>query len=311
MSDNPYTILGVKKNASQKEIKAAYRKFAKELHPDINPGDIEAEERFKKISAAYNFLSDEDRRARFDRGEIDASGMEKQQQQFYRTYAGDDPRQQYYSTSGFSDFGSESDLFSELFGRAAGSARGRARHGPQQGADVQYQLNVDFLDAALGAKRRITMPDGVSLDITIPVGIKTGQKIRLKGKGMPGLNKGPNGNAYVKIDVFAHRVFRREGNDIQVELPITLDEAVLGGKIAVPTVHGKVTMNVPAGASTGQILRLKGKGITPRGKKAPGDQLVSLKIVMPRDIDEELKTFMQGWREKHAYSVRRDLEGAI
>ncbi|MCF8467817.1 MAG: DnaJ domain-containing protein [Sneathiella sp.] len=313
MSENPYDLLGVKANAPDKEIKAAYRKLAKELHPDLNPGDAKAEERFKAISSAYSLLSDKEQRARFDRGEIDASGKEKPQQQYYRSYADAGPETHYYSSEGFSDFGDESDLFSELFRRAqaGGKADGRSAHGPRRGEDVRYQLKVDFLDAVLGAKKRIMMPDRSALDITVPAGIRDGQTIRLKGKGSPGFNKGPNGDAYVKIEVAPHRIFKREGHDILLDVPITLDEAVLGAKIEVPTIHGKVSLSVPAGASSGQVLRLKGKGISGAKAAAAGDQLVRLKITLPKEIDPELQAFMQDWQGKNSYSVRQDLEGAI
>jgi len=307
VNENPYDILGVKAGASDKEIKSAYRKLAKDLHPDLNPGNQSAEARFKTVSAAYNLLKDKDQRARFDRGEIDASGAEKPQNPFYRSHAGSGPDHQYYDASGFSDFGSESDLFANLFGH--GGARAQ-RQGPRKGADVQYQLNVDFLDAARGAKRRIIMPDGKTLNIAVPAGVEDGKKMRLKGKGMPGFEGGPSGDAYVKIEVSQHRDFRRDGKNILIDLPITLDEAVLGGKVTVATIHGNVSVPVPAGANSGQVLRLKGKGIIPLKSTGPGDQLVTLKIVMPKKIDDELQTFMRAWQEKNAYSVRQNFEGA-
>ena len=312
MSDNPYTILGVKADASDKEIKSAYRKLAKGLHPDLNPGDTAAEERFKSISAAYNFLKDKDNRARFDAGEIDASGMEKPQENYYHTYAGDGPEQRYYDTSGFRDFSDESDLFAELFARAqAESARKKAAQPPHRGFDAQYHLKIDFLEAALGGKRRVTLPDGSTLDIKVPAGIKDGQKIRLKGQGMPGFKGGDRGDAFVKIEVLPHKIFKRDGKDILLELPITLDEAILGGKVAVPTIHGKLMMNIPPGARTGQVLRLKDKGIVSGKNRSPGNQLVSLKVVMPKKIDDELRDFMKSWREKNAYEVRQDIEGDL
>jgi len=309
VSDNPYDILGVKPDASDKEIKSAYRKLAKNLHPDLNPGDKKAEEKFKTISAAYNLLSDKEQRARFDRGEIDASGAERPDHAYYKTYAGEGPHQQYYSSGGFADFGDESDLFSELFGRASRGGHGRHhRTAAFRGADVQYAFEVSFMDAALGAKRRVTMPDGASLEITVPQGVSDGQTLRLKGKGNAGHGGGPNGDAYVKVTVTPHRYFKRRGRDILLEVPITLDEAVLGSKVTVPTLHGKVAVPVPSGASSGQTLRLKGKGIKAAGGPS-GDQLVSLKIIMPAKPDEELKAFMTGWKDKHSYSVRQAFEG--
>ncbi|MEX0827938.1 MAG: DnaJ C-terminal domain-containing protein, partial [Haliea sp.] len=244
MSDNPYDLLGVQPIASDKEIKSAYRRLAKELHPDLKPGDTKAEERFKAISSAYAILGNKEQRARFDRGEIDATGKERPDPQYYRNYAGEGPETHYYTSDAFGDFGDESDLFSELFRRARAGA-GADEHGPQgpiRGQDVHYQLKVDFLDAARGAKKRITMPDGSTLDVSVPADIRDGQSIRLKGKGTPGFNKGPYGDAYVKIDVAPHRLFQRKGRDILLDLPISLDEAVLGTKIAVPTIHGKVNM---------------------------------------------------------------------
>ncbi len=312
MSDNPYKILGVKADASDKKIKSVYRKLAKDLHPDLNPGDAVAEERFKTITAAYNFLSNKENRARFDAGEIDASGMEKPQENYYHSYAGNGPEQQYYDTSGFRDFSDESDLFAELFARAqAESARKKAAQPPHKGFDAQYHLKIDFLEAALGAKRRVTLPDGSILDIKVPAGIDDGQKIRLKGQGMAGFKGGARGDAYVKIEVLAHKAFRRNGKDILLELPITLDEAILGGKIAVPTIHGTLMMNIPSGARSGQVLRLKGKGIATGKNHAPGNQLVSLKVDMPKKIDDELRDFMKTWREKNAYEVRQDIEGDL
>ncbi|MEH6526834.1 MAG: DnaJ C-terminal domain-containing protein [Sneathiella sp.] len=314
MKGNPYELLGIKPDASEKEIKSAYRQLAKELHPDLNPGDARAEERFKEISSAHALLSDKEQRARFDRGEIDAAGNEKSQpqQQYYRSYAESGPEHHYYNTGGFSDFGDESDLFSELFGRAhAKGSTGWKPDGPYRGSDVQYQLKVDFLDAVCGAKRRITMPDGSNLDVTVPAGIEDGQNLRLKGKGTPGGNGGSSGDAFVKIEIFPHRNFKRDKRNILLELPISLDEAVLGAKIPVPTIQGTVTMAIPVGASSGQILRLKGKGISASGKKTTGDQLVQLKIVLPKNIDPELQAFFESWQQKNSYAVRKNLEGAI
>lgn len=307
MSDNPYDILGVKKDATDKEIKAAYRKLAKALHPDLNPGDAEAEARFKAVSAAYGLLGDPEKRARFDRGEIDASGAETPQNPFYRQYAGDGAQHHYYSDQGFSDFGDESDFFSELFGRAR-QAGGARRGAAFKGADLRYRLTVDFTDAALGAKRRVTMPDGVSLDITVPAGIADGQTLRLKGKGMPGHGGGPAGDAYVTVEVAPHALFKRQGKDILMDLPITIDEAILGGKVTVPTLHGKLSVPVPAGSSTGRTLRLRGKGLKGPKDAEAGHQFVTLRVVLPDEVDDELKEFMTRWREKHQYDVRQDLE---
>ncbi len=304
MSEDPYKVLGVARDASQDAIRKAYRKLAKEAHPDLNPGDKNAEDRFKAISGAYDIVGDADKRAPFDRGEIDASGTERpSQQDFYRQYADADGGSRYQSSAGFDDFADLSDLFSDMFQR---TGRGGGNRGSRQmrGQDLRYQLPVDFLDAVNGAKRRVTMPDGKTLDIAVPPGTRSGQTLRLKGKGMPGMNGAPDGDALVEIQVGGHPLFERDGDDIVVELPISIDEAVLGGKVAVPTITGKVNITIPRGASSGQTLRLRGKGVPAGRNRAAGDQRVKLKIVMPPEIDDDLETFMTSWRESHAYKPR-------
>ena len=302
--DDPYQILGVAKDASQDAIRKAYRKLAKELHPDLNPGNKEAEARFKEVSAANNLLSDPEQRARYDRGEIDASGVERLQQNYYRQYAETDPTGRYTSTAGMGDFEDVSDLFADLFG-GRGDARGTIR---AKGRDLRYQLHVDFLDAVNGAAKRISMPDGTALDLTIPPGIRDGGVLRLKGKGYPGFGGGPAGDALVEIAVRPHPQFSLDGSDIVVELPITIDEAVLGGKVEVPTISGRVAMTVPKGSSTGHTLRLKGKGV--KSKSGVGDQRVILQVVLPDKIDPELETFMTKWREQNHYDPRAKLRSA-
>jgi DnaJ-class molecular chaperone len=306
MADDPYSVLGVAKTASAADITKAYRKLAKKLHPDLNPGDKAAEEKFKKVTAAYDIVGDETKRARYDRGEIDASGQEKPQQRYYREYAGGEDGARYRSAAGFEDIGEFSDLFGDLFGRGgAAGARGGARFS-MRGQDAQYRLEVDFLDAVKGTKTRITLPDGETLGVTIPAGVTDGQVLRLKGKGHPGLGEGEPGDALVEISVKPHPVFKREGDDIIVEVPITFDEAVLGGKVEVPTIGGRVFATIPVGSNTGQTLRLKGRGI--RSKSGTGDQLVKLNVVMPERIDDELKDFAETWRKNHAYDPRRKLK---
>jgi DnaJ-class molecular chaperone len=307
MADDPYSILGVAKTASAADITKAYRKLAKKLHPDLNPGDKAAEEKFKTITAAYDIVGDEEKRGRFDRGEIDAAGQERPQQRYYREYAGGEDGARYRSASGFEDIGGFSDLFGDLFGRGgAAGGRGGARFS-MRGQDAQYRLDVDFLDAVKGTKTRITLPDGDTLDVTIPPGVSDGQVLRLKGKGHPGMGEGESGDALVEITVRPHAVFKREGEDIVVEVPITFDEAVLGGKVEVPTIGGRVFATIPAGSNTGQTLRLKGRGIKSKSGTA-GDQLVKLNVVMPEPIDDELKSFAERWRESHAYDPRRKLK---
>lgn len=305
MADDPYQILGVAKTASQDEIRKAYRKLAKELHPDLRPGDKSAEERFKKVSAAYAVVGDEKQRARFDRGEIDASGAEKPpEQEFYRQYAGGDQGRRYQSSAGYEDIGDLGDVFADLFGRRGGGGGGP--RGPMQGGDLLYQLEVEFLDAVNGAKRRLNLPDGTTIDLNIPAGTEDGAVLRLKGKGRPGREGGPSGDALVEIAVKPHPVFKRDGRDIVVELPITVDEALLGGKVEVPTASGRVNVTVPKGSSSGDTLRLKGKGLHGKGG-ADGDQRVVLKIVAPPSVDDELQKFMTDWREKHRYDPRAKL----
>jgi len=305
MAEDLYTDLGVVRTASADDITKAYRKLAKRLHPDLNPGDKAAEERFKKVSHAYSILNDEDKRGRYDRGEIDASGQERPQQRYYRDYAGGEDAARYRSSASFEDIGAFSDLFGDVFAQGAGGRHG-GRTFKMRGQDAQYRLDVSLLDAVTGAKQRITLPDGNTLDVSLPQGVSNGQAIRLKGKGMPGLGGGPPGDALVEIAVRPHPVFRRDGNDILIDLPISFDEAVLGGKIEVPTVGGKVSATVPPGANTGQTLRLKGRGVKTKG--GTGDQLVTLRVMMPEAVDDDLKTFAESYRAKHGYDPRRKLK---
>jgi DnaJ-class molecular chaperone len=308
MAEDLYSVLGVPKTASAGDITKAYRKLAKKLHPDLNPGDKAAEEKFKKITAAYDILGDAEKRGRYDRGEIDASGQERPQQHYYREYAGGQDGARYRSTAGFEDIGAFSDLFGDLFGERGGmreGGRGGARFS-MRGPDAQYRLEVDFLDAVNGTKTRITLPDGGTLDVAIPAGVTDGQVLRLKGKGGPGIGEGEPGDALIEISVRPHPVFKREGDDIIVEVPITFDEAVLGGKVEVPTIGGRVFATVPPGSNTGQTLRLKGRGI--KTKSGTGDQLVKLSVVLPERIDDDLKGFAETWREAHRYDPRRKLK---
>lgn len=305
MPDDPYSVLGVARNASDAEIRKAYRKLAKKLHPDLHPGDKAAEERFKAVSAAYELLGDPERRARFDRGEIDASGAERPEQRFYRSYADADGGGRYYTASGFEDLSDVSDIFAEMFGR-----RRRGRGGfDLRGQDVRYRLDVDFLDAANGARRRITLPDGKEIDLAIPPGVESGKVLRLKGEGAPGIGKGPPGDALIEIGVRPHAFFRRDGRDIILDLPIAIDEAILGAQVEVPTIAGRVRMTVPKGSSTGDVLRLRGRGVKDRSGRV-GDQKVILKIEAPPQVDQELEDFMRSWRERHRYDPRRGMRTA-
>ena len=295
MAKDPYAVLGVAKTASADDIKKAYRKLVKQLHPDLHPGDKKAADRFKDVAAAYDIVGDPDKRAKFDKGEIDESGQERAQQRYYREYADEGGARQYQSARGFADFGEFSDLFGDFFGGGAG--------GPPRGQHVHYRLEVDFLTAATGGQQRITMPDGKQLGVTIPEGVTDGQTLRLKGLGHPGPADGPPGDALIEVHVRPHPQFERRGDDIVSDLAIGLDEAVLGGKVEAPTISGRVIVAIPKGASSGQSLRLKGKGIKGKGGTM-GDHLIRLKIVLPKIIDDELSSFMQSWREKHAYDPR-------
>jgi len=304
MNKDPYAALGLKKTATDAEIKKAYRKIARDSHPDLNPGDSKAEAKFKAASVAYDLLKDPELRRRFDVGEIDATGAEQQpERKFYREYA-EQPGHGYQSSHGYEDFGDMSDMFADIL-RQRG-AQGRQAGGfDARGADVRYMLEVEFMDAVKGGKKRITLPSGDNLEVKIPEGTADGQAIRLRGKGGEGYGKGARGDAYVTINVRGHKIFTRDGNDILVTLPITIDEAVLGGKVATPTIHGSVNLTIPKGANSGQTLRLRGKGVK-RGRKT-GDQKVELQIKMPPNVDTDLDKFMQDWRKDHAYNPRRGM----
>ena len=304
MNDDPYTVLGVAKTASEADIQKAYRKLAKAHHPDLNPGNAEAEERFKAASAAYQLLKDPEQRARFDRGEIDASGAERQQHPFYREYADADRGARYASSAGYEDLGDASDFFADLFGRRGGGAGGQGgTRFSARGQDVLYHLDLDFLDAASGTVRRVTTPNGETLDITIPAGIRDGGTLRLKGKGGAGFGDGPPGDALVEISVRPHPIFTREEDDIVVELPVALDEAVLGAKVEVPTIAGDVRLTIPKGSSSGDVLRLRGRGIKAKGR-ADGNQRVVLKVVVPKEPDAALTQCMEALRERRSEDPR-------
>jgi DnaJ-class molecular chaperone len=292
LSADPYETLGVKKDASQEEIQKAYRRLAKKHHPDLNPGNKEAEEQFKAISTAYDVLGDADKRARYDRGEIDAQGAERPQHRYYRDFADAGEGGPYVNAGGFADFGDADDLFAELFARRGGGGQAAFR---MRGQDVRYRLEVDFLDAVNGAKKQIQLPDGSVLDVTIPPGTRDGQVLRLRGKGRPGIGGGTPGDALIEIGLRPHPLFTRKGDDIHIELPISLREAVLGGKVKAPTPSGAVTVTIPKWSNTGKTLRLKGKGV-PRPDGSKGDEFVTLKLVLPPKPDPDLEQFVAQWK---------------
>ena len=293
---NPYEILGVAASATQDEIQKAYRKLAKKLHPDLNPGDKSAEEKFKAVSGAYTLLSDTEKRRRFDAGEIDENGAERPQHPFYRDYAGSDAGR-YSSSAGYADYAEGGDPFAELFRR---SAQARAN---RPGQDLQYRLAISLKNSILGGAQRVTLPGGGALDVTIPPGICDGQTLRLKGKGAPGAGKSGSGDALIEISVLPDPRFSRDGDTLTVEVPISLTEAILGGKVRVPTPTGEVTMTVPAGANSGTTLRLKGKG-APQPGGGQGDEMVKLRIVLPKTIDPELQQFVSKWEAGKTFNPR-------
>ncbi len=311
---DPYEALGLTSSATDAEIKAAFRKLTRKLHPDLYPGDAKAVEAFKTVSVAYDLLGDPEKRRRFDAGEIAADGSEKPQRRYYRDFA-DAPENPYQQDRGFraQGFGADvdpADIFAELLRRQSGRGRGfdetfEQGFGPG-GQDQHFRLKVRFLDAVRGGKLPVTLPDGRALEITIPPGAEDGQTLRLRGKEPSAACGGPAGDLLVTLAVASHRLFRRRGNDILITLPITLDEAVLGGKIATPTIKGTVNLSIPKGASSGQILRLRGRGIAAGGAPA-GDQLVELRIVAPKVIDDELAAFMERWRKTARPDPRKEL----
>ena len=289
---DPYQVLGVTRNASPDDLKQAYRRLAKQYHPDLNPGRSDIEQRFKEVSGAYGLLSDPAKRRRFDQGEIDASGAERHDHTFHRSRgargragAGADP---------FSGFSAD-DIFADLFG---GSRKAR-------GSDIEYSVTVSFLEAAVGGKRRINLSNGKSIDLAVPPGTENDQKLRLKGQGMPGGGGGPAGDAIVQIQVDPHPFFSRQGNDIHLELPVTLPEALLGATIKAPTLNGTVALKVPKGSNSGSLLRLKAKGIVDPKTHAAGDLYVKLKVVLPDPPDTELMQFVEKWSTHRSYDVRK------
>jgi DnaJ-class molecular chaperone len=306
-TQTPYEVLGVKPDASADDIRKAYRKLAKQFHPDLNPGKPEAEARFKAVSAAYDLVSDPEKRARYDRGEIDESGAERPPRSYYRGYAeGAEGRK--YQPEGELDLGDLDDLFA-AFGSAGRGRQARSGEGFRaRGADRLFTLTVDFVEAATGAKKRLSLAPEEWLDVTIPPGINDGQVLRLRRKGGPGFGGGAAGDALIEVHVAPHPLFRRDGDDIKIELPVSLAEAVLGARVAVPTVTGPVTMTIPKGSDTGAQLRLRGKGI--QRDKTPGDQYVTLKVMIGPSGDAELAEFLENWAVRHPYDPRQGMASA-
>ncbi len=302
---NPYATLGVEPTASAEEITKAYRRLARKLHPDLNPGDKAAEEKFKDVANAYRLLGNADKRKRFDAGEIDEAGNERPQQQYYRDYAHPGYENPYASDGGYEDFEDGDDPFAELFRRAAGARGGGGGGGNRRGQDAHYRLPISFAESISGASKRLTLPSGGTLDLTIPAGVVEGQTLRLKGKGAPGAGKAAAGDALVELEVVPDPRFTRDGDDLTYELPISLTEAVLGGQVRVPTPTGEVALTIPPGASSGTRMRLKGNG-APRRGGGRGDQYAKLKVVLPKPVDPELKDFVANWKAGQAFNPREE-----
>jgi len=298
---DPYAVLGVPKGASDTEIKRAYRKLAKKLHPDVNPGKRAVEQQFKEVTAAYDFLSDPQKRARYDRGEIGPDGAERM-----RGFGGASAGPGGGFGSGFGGFGGGrggragaepfgglDDIIAEFLNRGRRGA-GQAEAEPERAAQ---HLRIAFLEAARGGKHRVTLSDGRALDVTIPAGIEDGQQLRLRSV---------EGDTYLEVEIEPHALFTRKKLDIHIDVPITLIEAVLGATITVPTIHGAVAVKVPRGSNSGGTLRLKGKGIATRN--ATGDQYVKLRVTLPDPPDPDLVRFLEKWAADHPYDVRGKLD---
>ena len=320
MASDPYKELGVSRGASADEIKKAFRKLAKELHPDKNPGDKVTEDKFKRVTAAFDILGDAEKRKKFDAGQIDAEGNEQ-----FRGFGGGRGGNPFGQgggqgggmgagmgggPGGFSHTGGpggranfEGIDLDELFGMFGGAGRQRgARDFTARGQDVKATLEISLEDAIAGATRRIQFSDGRTLDVTIPKGASDGQTIRLRGQGAPGRGA-ENGDALIELKIEPHPVYRREGADLTMDLPVSVPDAVLGGKVRVPTPEGVVQMTVPKGSNSGQVLRLKGRGAFAGGKR--GDLLAKLVVTLPDEQDEALRAFAEDWRAKRPYTPGR------
>ncbi|MBV8681677.1 MAG: J domain-containing protein [Caulobacteraceae bacterium] len=303
MAQDPYKELGVARGASADEIRKAFRKLAKKLHPDANPGDKAAEERFKQVSAAFDIIGDEEKRRKFDAGEIDADGRETA-----RAYG---PNPFGEGAGGFRSANFEgvdlNDILGEMFGGRGGGQRGfgggfQGGGGfPSRGSDVRATLEIDLEEAIAGAKRRISFSDGRTLDVSIPKGAHEGQVLRLRGQGSPG--RAGAGDALIELTIRPHPIYHREGENLVMDVPVSVPDAVLGGKVTVETPDGAVTLTVPKGSNSGRTLRLRGRGLSDsRGRR--GDLMARLVVTLPETTDPELERFAESWREDRPYSPR-------
>ena len=311
---DPYTVLGVPKAASAADIKKAFRQLAKKYHPDQST-EARAKDRFAEVGAAYEILGDEKKRGAFDRGEIDAEGKPKFHG-FEGFGAGGDPRRGGSAgAEGFEfNFGrggrggagfDPSDIFADLFGGRAGARQSAGQaHQPSKGEDVHATVAVSLADSVHGSKVRVSLPTGRDLEVSVPAGIEEGKQIRLKGQGQASPFGGAVGDAIVTVHIARHPLFRVEGRDLRLDLPITLYEAVLGGKVNVPTLENTVELGIPAGSNGARVLRLRGKGLLD-GKAGRGDLLVALRIVLPDNAKDELEAAARGLLEKHPYDPRK------
>jgi DnaJ-class molecular chaperone len=314
MRQDPYEILGVKRDASQKDIQSAFRKLAKKHHPDLNPGDKKAEDLFREASTANEILSDEEKRARFDRGEIDINGTERAPYRNSREYAGaGSAGDAHFSEADFArhfggqqfdaqQFGGFEDIFSSFMSRRGGGAS----QFRSKGADVHYTMEIDFLDAVNGTTSTVSLGPGESLDVKIPAGTRDGQVLRLRGKGGKASGNGSDGDALIEVRVKPHSFFVRDGDNIRVEVPVSIREAVLGGKVKVPTPTGYVNLSLKPNTNTGTVLRVKGKGVAKPGG-GHGDLLVVTRIVLPEQPDPDLIRAMEEWSEASAGDPRKHL----
>jgi DnaJ-class molecular chaperone len=294
---DPYEVLGVARTAEAKDIKRAYRKLARQHHPDLHPGDKKAEERFKEVAGAYDLLSDPDKKGKYDRGEIDPSGAPKAERRFYREYAEKGADARYADPAEFLRDFEGSDIFADLFRGTRRNAR------KMRGSDVRQEAEIEFLDAVNGGPREIRLADGRRLKVTIPPGAKDGQVLRLKGQGSTGPPGGAPGDMLLELKVRSDPRYTRKDDDIYAELPVTLPEAVLGARIDVPTVDGIVTVTVPKGSNAGDRLRIRGKGAaTAAGGR--GDHYVTLKIMLPDRPDPEFVRWIEEWSARHPYAAR-------
>ena len=311
---DPYTVLGVSKSAGADEIKKAFRGLAKKFHPDQNKTDPRAKEKFSEANSAYEILGDEKKRAQFDRGEIDAEGKPRFQgfDGFGAGRRRPHPGAQEYEHN-FSGGGAggprggfdPSDIFADFFGGGA-RGRGRTRAAPK-GEDLQGSVTVSLTEAVQGGSARVALANGRTLEVKIPAGIEEGKQIRLKGQGNPGPLGGEPGDALVTVRIAKHPFFRVEARDLRLDLPITLYEAVLGGRVQVPTLGGAVEMTLPPGTNSGRILRLRGKGLPPAGGAAAGDLLVTLRVTLPEKTDAEFEGLMRKWQTLNPYDPRKDM----